>query len=336
MSQWTLTSPPTWFPGAKQTSAGWINPDTGEVLVAINVAGFEGLDAATQPAVITDVVIAGGPNFVLGSAFNIFVVFDQAVVVTGTPQIAITFGSQGETASYDGTLIVSPLTDNADIEFLPAGSGTNILGFAYTIQAGDTAGLGHVTLTSPISLNGGTINNKVGDLVATTSISLAGTGYINGVYTIDVTGTPGVATVTLTVSGTEVTAISPLNPGEGFTSGSTLTTGAFNLVPIGQGKVTSITIVDGGTGYTDGVYVVDIAGTPGTATATVTIENGVVVSAVILNPGSGFTSGSTYTNSAFDESALGSGSSLNLTFTAGYGASLSYAKTTTLAAILTF
>jgi hypothetical protein len=323
MSQWTTSQPPTWFPGAKQTSAGWVNPDTGEVLVAIHVADFDGLDAATQPAVIKDVVFAS-QNFVLNEPFNIFIVFDQAVVVSGTPQVAITFNAQGRVASYDPTLLVSPLTDNADIEFLPAGSGTNIIGFAYTIQAGDDATAGQVTLTSPINLNGGTIKNSVGAVVATVVLGAGGTGYKNGQYIVDITGTPGTATANATVAAGIITALTKQNTGEKFTTASTLTTGAFNLVPLGAGEVTGITIVAGGTGYTDGVYVVDIAGTPGTATAFVTIADGVVTHATILNPGSGFTSGSTYTNSAFDESHLGSGSALNLTYTAGTGATLSY------------
>jgi uncharacterized protein with FMN-binding domain len=327
MGQWTLTSPPSWFPGAKQTSGGWVNPDTGEVLVALNEAGFDGLDAETQPAVITDVVF-NDTNYVLNDAFNIFVVFDQAVIVTGTPQIAITFGVQGRTASYSGSLTVSPLMDNAGIEFLPAGTGTNILGFTYTIQAGDDATTGNVTLTSPISLNGGTIKNSVGAVVASLTLTNGGQGYIDGTYAVDITGTPGTASATAVVAAGIITSLTKLNLGELFTSASTLTTGTFNLVPLGAGQVTSITIVAGGTGYTDGVYVVNITGTPGTATTLVTIANGIVTHATILNPGSGFTSGSTYTNAAFDETGLGGGASLNLTFTAGFGAILSYAITT--------
>lgn len=36
MSLWTLDQKPTWFPNAVESDAGWINPDTGEILVAIS------------------------------------------------------------------------------------------------------------------------------------------------------------------------------------------------------------------------------------------------------------------------------------------------------------
>jgi len=84
------------------------------------------------------------------------------------------------------------------------------------------------------------------------------------------------------------------------------------------GTVKHITINNPGSGYTDNSYTVNISGTPGTATATVVVSGGMVSSAVVLSAGSGFTGSSTTSNSAFDESGLGAGTDLDLSYTIGY------------------
>ncbi len=66
-----------------------------------------------------------------------------------------------------------------------------------------------------------------------------------------------------------------------------------------QDEVGSVTITDGGSGYTTAPTVTFTAPTSGTtATGTATIQNGVVISVTITDPGSGYTAAPTVTFSA--------------------------------------
>jgi hypothetical protein len=68
------------------------------------------------------------------------VTFDQAVDVTGTPQLTFRLGSTNTVANY------------------LSGTGTSALVFEYTVQAGDTDTNGVSILPNSLALNGGTIN----------------------------------------------------------------------------------------------------------------------------------------------------------------------------------
>jgi sugar lactone lactonase YvrE/type II secretory pathway pseudopilin PulG len=101
------------------------------------------LGISSCSAVITSA--AGPPNgtYTTGSTLGFAVTYDQAVTVTGTPQISITIGNNTRTASY------------------VSGSGSATLTFQYTVAATDTAqpGVG-ITMSVPISLNSGTITSN--------------------------------------------------------------------------------------------------------------------------------------------------------------------------------
>jgi len=81
----------------------------------------------------------------IGDTIDITVTFDEAVTVTGTPQLTLDTGTTDRDAVY------------------LSGTGTNTLTFRYTVQAGDTsADLDYVS-TAALALNGGTIKDAAGN-----------------------------------------------------------------------------------------------------------------------------------------------------------------------------
>jgi len=92
---------------------------------------------------------------------------------------------------------------------------------------------------------------------------------------------------------------------------------------LGEGYITTtnsaiaIIIVDGGSGYADGTYTINVNGAPGNAVATIVVSGGVFTSAVFSTPGAGFLPTSNFTVSAFDLSPIdGFATPANLTYTA--------------------
>ena len=77
-----------------------------------------------------------------GDVISIQVTFSEAVIVSGTPQLSLETGSIDQTVNYT------------------SGSGTNILTFDYTIQAGDTSSDLTYLATNALNLNSGTIKNS--------------------------------------------------------------------------------------------------------------------------------------------------------------------------------
>ena len=102
---------------------------------------------------------ASGPSaatYKVGDALDFTVNFSEAVTVSGAPKLALTLDTGG---TLDATYV--------------SGSGTSVLVFRYTVQAGnaDTDG---VTLGSSIVLNGGTLKDAGGNDAALTGVSVSG------------------------------------------------------------------------------------------------------------------------------------------------------------------
>lgn len=91
-----------------------------------------------------------------GSVIGVRVVFDEAVVVTGSPQISLELGATDQPAIYS------------------SGSGTDSLTFNYTVGAGDTTSDLDYTNVSALVLNSGTIDDQAGNASAL-GLSLPGT-----------------------------------------------------------------------------------------------------------------------------------------------------------------
>ena len=83
--------------------------------------------------------------YAAGTTIPIMVTFNEPVLVTGTPILALN-SSSNAVASYTG------------------GSGTNALTFSYTVAAGDNVAELDYTSTAALALSGGTIQDAVGNL----------------------------------------------------------------------------------------------------------------------------------------------------------------------------
>ena len=113
-----------------------------------------------KPPAAPTVVITGdgGDNtFVTGNVLTLTATYDEPVVVTNTPRIAVVIGSNTRQANY------------------ASGTGTTALVFTYTIVSGDSATAGNMSVTSPIDLNTtGTIKDVAGNNATLTFAAPAG------------------------------------------------------------------------------------------------------------------------------------------------------------------
>lgn len=120
----------------------------------VNVVVSSALNGTpTDPPFLQAVAIAsatGVQNSTLnvGDVVTLAATWNRSLIVTGSPQMAITIGGVSRTASHT------------------TGSGTATLNFTYTIQAGDNAPSGIAIPANSISLNGGTIRDGAGNIAA--------------------------------------------------------------------------------------------------------------------------------------------------------------------------
>ncbi len=140
-----------------------------------------------------------------GSVITIEVPFSEVVFVTGTPTLLLETGSTDRTATY------------------LSGSGTRVLSFSYTVQAGDTSADLDVTNSSALALNGGTIQDAAGNNAVLTLPAPSATGSlganaalvidgvvptVSGIASSSSNGTYGVGSVlTLTVQFSEAVVV---------------------------------------------------------------------------------------------------------------------------------
>ena len=107
-----------------------------------------------------------GGTFVAEDAITVFVYFDEAVVVTGTPQVALTVGTVTRQAGY------------------VSGSRTRILAFRYEVVSGDTDANGISIGASALALNSGTLrdaaNNNAALGLGTHAVTDDGDFVVNG------------------------------------------------------------------------------------------------------------------------------------------------------------
>ena len=122
---------------------------------------------------------ATGDTYALGETIAVRVGFDQPVTVTGTPQLALTVGSQTRQAAY------------------AAGTGMAQLTFRYPVQAGDADGNGIAVGAAALTLNGGRIRRTGGTVSArldlgTSALTDAASHKVDAVH-----GPPGVRGVAI-------------------------------------------------------------------------------------------------------------------------------------------
>ena len=133
---------------------------------------------------------AGGV-FVEGDAISVTLLFDEAVTVTGTPQLALTVGSATRQAGY------------------ASGTGTTALVFRYTVARGDRDSDGIGISASALALNDGTIADGAATPNAA-ALSLAGLA-VTGDRNFRVNGAApdvrGPAVVRVAVSGVDASGV---------------------------------------------------------------------------------------------------------------------------------
>jgi hypothetical protein len=193
----------------------------------------------TAPTVTAVSSTTANGTYGVGSVITITMSFSKAVVVTGTPQLAL---NSGGTASYS------------------SGSGTSTLGFTYTVGAGQNTPKLDFTSTTALTLNGGTIFDTVtnpnaanltlpapgsaGSIGGSKSIVIDTTAStVTGVSSTTANGVYGVgATITITIGFSKAVVVTgtpqlALNSGgtASFTSGSGTSTLSFTYV-VGAGQ----------------------------------------------------------------------------------------------------
>lgn len=132
MALWNLSNPPSWAPNAIATPKGWVNPNTGEVLVTIG-----SLDRRAGAAVIRDAVVVDNKGvYRTGDTFRLRVNFSEPVIVVGTPTI--------------GMDIEDDLHASAVELSYASGSGTASLDFTYVL----TGEIGFMLLPNPTTIGG--------------------------------------------------------------------------------------------------------------------------------------------------------------------------------------
>ena len=271
MSSWGATdadeAKPKFLTTAKKsdtyaTPKGWVyrDPNTGleEVLVAIGgLSGKINLADITQVEFITDSLINGSRTITVDVTFN------EAVVVTGTPQLTVTNGNQ----SGDGD-------GNYTLDYTSTGSTPNVMRFTKASQTVSTGDVLTVGGSGTIALNSGTIKDSSGDRVG----SIAGGAVTTGgttfpTATIDNTNVENLSNASLGAVTAKVASVAVAAGGSGHAVGDVLTiansfgTGTnatFTVASVNSGAVTGLTITN------DGAYTALASGVTGIATQSTT------------------------------------------------------------------
>jgi len=97
------------------------------------------------PAVTSVSSTAADKAYKVGDIIPVTIFFDEAVIVTGTPQLILKTGASDAVADYIG------------------GSGSETLTFDYTVEAGHTSSDLDYIFAAPLELNDGTIQDAAGN-----------------------------------------------------------------------------------------------------------------------------------------------------------------------------
>ncbi|UOQ96461.1 Ig-like domain-containing protein [Hymenobacter sp. 5317J-9] len=265
---WALLQPSALTSGshtvrATATAAGTTSPSSNTNTFVIDTAG----------PVITSVGVPSNGTYKAGDFLTFAVNFNKPVTVNttgGTPTLGLTIGSTGRQASY------------------LAGSGSTTLTFRYTVAAGELD-LDGVALGSALVLNGGTLQDAVGNNAILTLNSVAST-----------------ASVLVDAVAPTVLSINRQNPAASLTNATTLVyritfsenvTGVdasdFSLTSTGgtSGTVSAVAAVS------NSVYDVTVAAVAGSGTLRLDLNtSGTGITDVPGNPiGGGYQAGQVYT-----------------------------------------
>jgi len=152
------------------------------------------------------------------------------------------------------------------------------------------AGVGYTqALYEGVSIT--SISSAPAGALQTFNILNAGENYVNGTYTnVPVSGGAGTnGTLNITISGGLITAVVPDNVGSNYTVGDQL---SINTSDVGGSRIDTLSVTNGGSGYTDGTYLglplTTSSGTGSGATADIVVSGGSVTQANIQNTGGNY------------------------------------------------
>ena len=371
------------------TYGAWLDSTGNQENLSPNGSGaiknwLYGMAVAPYVAANGTVTATGNSPVLSGvSTFPAWVVGDQLAIPSGNTNnvtgVGVTYLSaylQATVTAINGNKVT--LSDHAALSTAMT-PGSNVMVLATHTGSGTTVGTigtgvmyqgdNVVTFTTPITglVVGDTLGvDKAGgyplsstvtaiNLVNTTSITAAGTGYTNGTYqNVPLTGGSGTgAQATIVIAGGVVTTVTMSARGTGYivndslgfantSVGGTgsgcavkvLTTVPFSLHhfaynSFGGGAIVANglnNITNAGTGYTNGSYTgVTLTGGTGTgAKATVVVAGGVVTSVTMTTGGSGYAIGDSLSAAASSIGGTGSGFTVAVT-----AANITYAYPTT-------
>ena len=131
----------------------------------------------TDPQVSAVAFSSTGP-YKAGSNIDVKLTMSEAITVAGTPQLTLVIGTAEKTANYN------------------SGSGTSALIFRYTVLAGDTDTDGASVKVNSLALNGGTMQDSVGNNLTLTHTTMNG----GNTHRVDTTA-PTVSALAFTSTG---------------------------------------------------------------------------------------------------------------------------------------
>ncbi|WP_375164310.1 Ig-like domain-containing protein [Shewanella baltica] len=114
-----------------------------DTVVAIDDLDFEpGISPDSTPPTVSSITSStANGTYKVGGVISVEVNFDEAVLVTGTPQLTLETGTTDRTINY------------------ASGSNSSTLTFSYTVQSGDTSADLDYVATNSLMLNSGTIRD---------------------------------------------------------------------------------------------------------------------------------------------------------------------------------
>jgi hypothetical protein len=259
-----------------QLNGGSISDAAGNNAVLTHAAPISTWIDDKEPS-ITQVAMTsatGAQNNTLnvGDVVTVTVDMSEVVQVTGTPQLALTIGGAVVQANY------------------ASGSGTNQLSFTYTIQAGQTDANGIAIAADALQLNGGTIQDAVGNNATNTSLVHLAVAD-NSSYKVD-TSAPNTSTTALTLTGDTFASVESNELGTAYlvrndvivTSLADITTASDTLWNSGSISAANTVTFLATSGLSDGtykMYAVDAAGNLAQALNSVTIVSGAVTASPV-------------------------------------------------------
>jgi hypothetical protein len=164
---------------------------------------MEGLDVVA-PTVAGLTSLSANATYKVGDVIAIQVALSEAVTVTGTPKLLLETGDTDHAAVYQ------------------SGSGSNVLTFLYTVQAGDrTADLDAIS-TGALQLNGGSILDAAGNAAVLTLPAPGTAGSLGASQAIVI---DGLAPTDLSLSNATVTTLGGLHAVVGQLSSTDATSG---------------------------------------------------------------------------------------------------------------